>query len=65
MRDPYGFDKAARDRAKREADKSKKSAIRLQPAFPFVAQEFPLDFFQLTASPAPPEPILADPVQSL
>lgn len=55
MSDAYGFDKAARDRARREADKFKKSAIRLEPEFPYAVEEFPIDFFGFTADTTPPE----------
>lgn len=54
MSDQFGFDKAARDKARREADKSKVSAIRLEPEFPFAVEEFPLDFFSFTADTTPP-----------
>lgn len=54
MSDQFGFDKAARDKAKREADKSKLSAIRLEPEFPYAVEMFPLDFFDFTSSTEPP-----------
>lgn len=54
MSDSFGFDKAGRDKAKREADKSKLSALRLEPEFPYAVEIFPLDFFDFAASADPP-----------
>ena len=53
MSDGYGLDKAARLKAKHEAEAAADEAPPLEPSFPYVCESFDPEFFSIPADPEP------------
>ena len=56
MSDLYGLDKAARLKAKHEAEAEADKPEPLEPAFPYVCEAFAPEFFSIPADPEPTSP---------
>ena len=54
MSDGFGLDKAARLKAKHEAEAAADKPPPLEPDFPWVCEGFDPVFFNIPADPAPP-----------